>query len=229
MKTLFLILGLSFLLIGCKKDENEREPNTYTIEGHYLQDCNTPWENINLRFRIIRLYTFSVEVNVVGYTSTDENGYYRLEYQDPREFKRADPGELQIDFSYPTNPDQYYGVVEDLVPHKNLTVNYVTQPTDTAFFRTIGGGNLTSNDTLYISHEDYLIRSFVGPFDDNTPIDTFIYTSNFGRQSMDWSIGKADLWTMRERNSNFGNYGNSNYERNICSSVEIMIDLSNAK
>ncbi len=229
MKTFIYLLGLSFLLIGCKKDENEREPNTYTIEGRYLQDCNTPWENINLRFRIIRLYTFSVEVNVVGYTSTDENGYYRIEYQDPREFKRADPGELQIDFSYPTNPDQYYGVVEDLVPHKNLTVDYVTQPNDTAFFRTIGGGNLTSSDTLYFEHETQRLQYVVGPLDDNSPFDTIVYKSNFGRKTITWSIGINNVNTMRERNKNYGNYGSTVYQRNICSSVEILIDLSNAK
>lgn len=229
MKTLALILGISFLLLGCEKDENDREPNTYTIEGYYLQNCSTAWENVNLRFRIIRGYTFSVDVDVVGNTTTDENGYYKMEYQDPKEFKRSDAGELQIDYSFPTNPDRYYTVTDGIRPHQNRTLDYVTQPNDTAFFRTIGGASLTSSDTLFFEHETQRLRYVVGPINDAIPFDTLIYRGNFGRQTITWSIGINNVNTMRERNRNYGNYGSTVYQRNNCSSVENLIDLSNAK
>jgi len=230
VKALFLFLGLSFLLIGCKKDENEREPNTYTIEGHYLQNCSTAWEHVNLRFYIERLKFTSREKILVAEGKTDVNGFYTVDYQDPKEFKSDREAVILIEYSTNNFPTDFYPIeVGRVEVHKNLTVDYVTQPNDTAFFRTIGGGNLTSNDTLYISHEDYLIRSFVGPFDDNTPIDTFIYNSNFGRQKINWAIGWKNIGVKRESNVNYGNYGSWRYERNICSSVEIMIDLSNAK
>ena len=230
MKTLFLILGLSFLLIGCKKDENEREPNTYTIEGHYLQNCSTAWEHVNLRFYIERLKFTSREKILVAEGKTDVNGFYTVDYQDPKEFKSDREAVILIEYSTNNFPTDFYPIeVGRVEVHKNLTVDYVTQPNDTAFFRTIGGGNLTSNDTLYFEHETQRLQYVVGPIDDNSSFDTIVYKSNFGRQTITWSIGINNVNTMRERNKNYGNYGSTVYQRNICSSEEILIDLSNAK
>jgi hypothetical protein len=231
MKTIIYILIGTFLLLGCRKedDDDDHKLNTYTIEGRYLKNCNTAWSGVNLRFHTLRKHTFSVKKSYVAEVTTDENGYYKADYRDENEFKLGSDGGIGIEYTVPGDPSSYYPLVDNIRMHQNLTLDWVTRPNDTAFFRTKGGGDLTNTDTLFIAHENTVIHSFVGPFDDSKAIDSIIYLSNTGRQSIAWAIGKKNVYIQRDRNCNYGNLGSIDYERNICSSTEIIIDLTKFK
>jgi hypothetical protein len=231
MKTLLYLLTIFALFSSCRKeeDDDDHKINTYTIEGRYLKNCSTAWSGVNLRFHTLRKYTFSVKKSYVAEVTTDENGYYKADYRDENEFKLGSDGGIGIEYTVPGDPSSYYPLVDNIRMHQNLTLDWVTRPNDTAFFRTIGGWNLTSADTLYFEHETPRLKYVIGPIDDNYPFETLIYQSNSGRKSFDWSIGIKNTKKMREDNSNFGNFGNSGYERNICSSTEIIIDLTKFK
>jgi hypothetical protein len=230
MKTIIYMLIGTFLLLGCRKeeDDDDHKINTYTIEGRYLKNCSTAWSGVNLRFHTLRKYTFSVKKSYVAEVTTDENGYYKADYRDENEFKLGSDGGIGIEYTAPGDPSSYYPLVDNIRMHQNLTLDWVTRPSDTAFFRTKGGGNLTSADTLFFDHDTDFLHYVVGPIDDNVPFDTIVYLSNYGRQAIYWSVGRENIKTLRDYGS-YGNYGSWRYERNICSSTEIIIDLTKFK
>ncbi len=224
MKTLIFFLSI-LLLISCKKEEVPL--NTYTIKGHFLENCSTPRVNSKLRFRSIKPKITSIKVKVLAEVITDSNGYYEASYQDEKVFSKGQSEQMEIEFTVDGFPNTYIPLVDEVVMYKNLTLDYVTHPNDTVFFRTIGGANLSITDTLFIEHYYPIQRVYVGPINDNIPVDTFIYLANTGRQKMNWSVGRENIFKVRDRNKNYGNYGSAAYERTYCSSTEVIIDLSN--
>ncbi len=221
-KLIFLLIPI-LILASCRKEE--LPIHTYTIEGRFLKDCSTLGVESKISLYSLKSRITSIRTEKLGEATVDSQGYYKATYQSERVYKKGQNGELRIYFSAK-------GFSSDKIRaelYKNYTIDHVLRPNDTAYFRTIGGVNLSNTDTLFIQHENYINRFFIGPFNDNIPIDTFVYLSNFGRQSVDWSVGIKNTKTMRNRNQNYGNYGSRSYERNICSSVEIIIDLRNFK
>ncbi len=227
MKNLIIFLSI-LLLISCKKEELPL--NTYTIKGHFLENCSTPRVNSKLRFRSIKPKITSIKVKVLAEVITDSNGYYEASYQDEKVFSKGQSEQMEIEFTVDGFPNTYIPLVDDVVMYKNLTLNYVTHPNDTVFFRTIGGANLSITDTLFLILDNNIFGIAVGPVNDNIPIDTVVYLYNPGRlQAVFWSVGRENIKIKRERNSNYGNYGGVPYERTYCSFTEVIIDLSNFK
>ena len=230
MKTIISILIITILLISCKKEELPL--NTYTIEGHFLENCSTPRVNSKLRFRSIK-YRFinGIKIDFLAEVVTDENGYYKATYQSDKVYRQGQDDEMEIEFTVDGFPNTYIPLINyDVRLYKNITFNYVTHPNDTVFFRTKGGANLTNSDTLFLVLDNNIFDIAVGPVNDNIPIDTVVYLYNPGRlQAVFWSVGRENIKIKRNRNQNYGNYGSSDYERTYCSSTEVIIDLSNFK
>ena len=226
-KLIFLLLPI-LTLSSCKKEE---EPlHTYTIKGHFLENCSTPRVNSKLRFTSIKPKITSVKKKVLAEVITDSNGYYEASYQDSKVFSKGQSEQMEIDFTVDGFPNTYIPLVDEVALYKNLIIDYVTHPNDTVFFKTIDGTNLSITDTLFLILDNNIFGIAVGPINDNIPIDTVVYLYNPGRsEAVFWSVGRKNIKIKRERNSNYGNYGGVPYERTYCSSTEVIIDLSNFK